>query len=194
MRVTHYTTLDTSVTKLVPWLWLHHPVLKFRQCTVVMQQLVSYCEIFQDHLTLKLKGKLVCQWRQVSQNCSYTVTANSKLECFKRFFNYCNKKQPSCHFWYVTPLKPSKLTDRFIYVFFDTGCTQDQEKNDGSFEYNPNLICAQQMFPNMKPWIIWVSIVNSVVNIPACFGQDTIAKFISYPRLSKTFADNIYII
>jgi len=32
-----------------------------------------------------------------------------------------------------------------MYVFFDTECTQDLEKYDGSFEHNPNLICAQQM-------------------------------------------------
>jgi len=98
---------------------------------------------FQNHLTLKVKGKLVCQWRQVCRNCSYTVTTDSKHECFKRFCNYCIKKQPFGHFCYVAPLKPSKLTDRFLYVFFDTECTQDLEKHDGSFERIPNLICAQ---------------------------------------------------
>ena len=46
----------------------------------------------------------------------------------------------------MASLKLSKLTDRFMYVFFDMECTQDLEKHDGSFEHIPNLICAQQMF------------------------------------------------
>jgi hypothetical protein len=53
---------------------------------------------FQNYLTLKGKGKLVCQWRQVCRNCSYTVTGDSKHECFKRFCIYCNKYQLSGHF------------------------------------------------------------------------------------------------
>ena len=42
-------------------------------------------------------------------------------------------------------LWPSKLIDRFMYVLFDTECTQDLEKCDGSFEHVRNLICVQQM-------------------------------------------------
>ena len=53
---------------------------------------------FQNHLTLKVKGKLVCQWRQLCRNCSYSVTADSRHECFKKFCNYRNKKQPSGRF------------------------------------------------------------------------------------------------
>jgi hypothetical protein len=45
----------------------------------------------------------------------------------------------------VAPLKATKLSEKFVYVFFDTECTQDHEKRDGSFEHVPNLICAQQM-------------------------------------------------
>jgi hypothetical protein len=44
----------------------------------------------------------------------------------------------------MAPLKPSKLSNE-VYVRFDTECTQDVEKRDGSFEHVPNLICAQQM-------------------------------------------------
>jgi hypothetical protein len=40
---------------------------------------------FQNHLTLKLKGKLVFPWRQACQNYSFTATGNSKLECIKYF-------------------------------------------------------------------------------------------------------------
>jgi len=39
----------------------------------------------------------------------------------------------SGHFCYVAPLKPSKLSDRFMYVLFETECTQDFKKCDGSF-------------------------------------------------------------
>ena len=85
-------------------------------------------KMFQNHLTHNVKGKLVCQWRQVCQNCAFTITGDSKHECIKRFCNYCNKKQLSGHFCYVAPLKPSKLTDR---VLFERDCTQDFEKHDG---------------------------------------------------------------
>ena len=97
-----------------------------------------------SHLTLKVKGNLFCQWRQVCRNCSFTVTGDNKRECFKRFCKYCNKKQLSGHFCYVAPLKPSKLTNWNMCAFFDTECAQDFEKHDGSFEHIPNLICAQQ--------------------------------------------------
>ena len=40
---------------------------------------------FQNLSTLKVIGKLVCQWRQVCRNCSFTVTSDYKHECFKRF-------------------------------------------------------------------------------------------------------------
>jgi len=53
---------------------------------------------FQNHLTLKVEGKLVCHWRQLCRNCSYLVTGDSKYECFTKFCNICNKKQPSDHF------------------------------------------------------------------------------------------------
>ena len=105
-----------------------------------------------------MKGKLVCQWRQVCRNCSYLVTFNSKPEYFKKFCTYCNKKQHSGHLCYVAPLKSNKLRNKYLYVFFDTGSTQDLEKRDGSFEHVPNLICAQQMYLNVKPWKLLMSI------------------------------------
>ena len=45
----------------------------------------------------------------------------------------------------MDPLKPSKLTDRISYCFFDKECTQVLENCDGSFEHVPKLICAQQI-------------------------------------------------
>ena len=73
-----------------------------KYCVTCNRLLLSE-KCFQNHLTLKAKGKLVCQWRQVCRNCSYLVTSVSKHECFKKFCNYCNKKQPSGHFCYVAP-------------------------------------------------------------------------------------------
>jgi len=92
---------------------------------------------FQNHLTLKVRES---RWRQVCRNCSFTVTSESKHECFKKFCNYWNKKQPSGHFCCLAPLKPSKLTDKFMYVFFEAEWTQDLEKCDRSFEHVPNLM------------------------------------------------------
>ena len=46
---------------------------------------------FQNHVTLKVKGKLVCQWREVCRNCSFRVSGDSKHECFKKFCNSCYK-------------------------------------------------------------------------------------------------------
>jgi hypothetical protein len=69
---------------------------------------------------------------------------------FQEIYSYCNKKQSSGYFCYVAPLKPSKLTNRFMYVFFDTEYTQDFGKHDESFEHIPNLICAQQMCTNCE--------------------------------------------
>jgi hypothetical protein len=51
------------------------------------------CEkCFQNHLVLKKKCKLVCQRKQICRKCNFSVTANSKHECNKKCYNYCNKK------------------------------------------------------------------------------------------------------
>jgi hypothetical protein len=130
----------------------------------------------------------VCQWRQVCRNCSYLLTSDSKHECFKKC-TFCNKKQPSGHLCYVAPLKPSKLLNKYMYVFFDTECTQDLEKRDGSFEHVPKLICAQQMCCKCEA----VEDVN--VDWKECgkrvhsFWQNPVGKFIDYLRLSSPFVD-----
>ena len=93
-----------------------------------------------------MKGNLVRQWRRICRNFSFTVTGDSERECIKRFCTYCYKNQPSGHFFYVAPLKPSKMTDWILYVLFDTECTQDLEKDAVSFKHIPNLIRAQRMF------------------------------------------------
>jgi hypothetical protein len=94
----------------------------------------------------------------------------------------------------VAPLKPSKLSDKYLYVFFDTECTQDLENCDGSFEHVPNLICEQQMCCKCEA----VDDVN--VDCEQCckrvhwFWQDPLGKFIDYLRLSRSFADKVYVI
>jgi hypothetical protein len=47
---------------------------------------------FHNHFVLKMNGKLLCRWKQMCRKCNYTVTANSKHECNKRFCTYCNNK------------------------------------------------------------------------------------------------------
>jgi len=100
-----------------------------RPCTQVRQSLlpvycytILYCtcnrcflsqKCFQNHLILKVEGKLVCQWRQVCRNCSYSATSDSKHLCFKKFCTFCNKKQSSGHLCYVAPRKPSKLSNKY---------------------------------------------------------------------------------
>jgi len=93
-------------------------------------------------------------------------------------------------FCYVASQKPTKLTDRSVYVFFNTECTQDLEKCDGSFEHIPNLICAQQM----------CSKCESVDDLSVCeqCGKRTHVlagpcRQIYYLRQSRQFADKIYV-
>jgi hypothetical protein len=43
---------------------------------------------YQNHLTLSVKSKLVCDCRAVCINCSFLVTSDSKLECFKDILQY----------------------------------------------------------------------------------------------------------
>ena len=149
---------------------------------------------FQNHLTLRVKGKLVCQWKQVCRNCSFVVTSDNKHECFKKFCNLCNKIQPSGHLCYMAPLKPSRLSNRFMYVFFDTECTQDLEKRDGSFEHVPNLICAQQMCSKCETNDDLSTDCEQCGKRVHVFWQDPIGKFIDYLRLSRPFADKLYVI
>ena len=73
----------------------------------------------------------------------------------------------------MAPLKPSKVLDKFLYVFFDTECTQDLEDRVGSFEYISNVIRAQQMCCKCEAVDDWVSIVNNVVSVCTCSGKNT---------------------
>jgi len=112
----------------------------------------------------------------------------------QEILKYCNKKEPSGHFCYVAPLTPSGLSNKFLYVFFDTEVTQDLEKRDGSFEHIPNLIYAQQMCSKCE------AVDDISVDYKQCgkrihvFWQDPVGKFIDYLRQSRPFADKVYVI
>jgi len=90
-------------------------------------------------------------------------------------------------------LKPSLLTDRFIYVFIDTEGTYDFEKHDGSFEHIPNLICAQQMCSKCE------AVEDFSVDCKQCSkrthlfrAENPVGKFIVYFRQSIQYAYKIY--
>ena len=74
--------------------------------------------------------------------------------------------------------------------FFDTECTQDLERHDGSFVHVPNLICVQQMCSKCE---VVVGDIN--VDCEQCgkrthvFWQDPVGKFIDFLRQSRPFAD-----
>jgi hypothetical protein len=94
----------------------------------------------------------------------------------------------------VAPLKPSKLSDKLMSVFFDTEYTQDLEKRDGTFEHVPNLICDQQICSKCE------AVDDLNINCLQCgkrvhmFWEDHIGTFIDYLRLSRPFDDKIYVI
>ena len=103
-------------------------------------------------------------------------------------------KKPSGHFCYVALLTASKLSDKYMYVFFDTECTQDLARDDGSFGHIPNLICAQQLCSKCQ------AMDDMEIDCDQCgkrthvFWEDPVGKFIDYLRLSRPFADKIYVI
>ena len=94
----------------------------------------------------------------------------------------------------MAPLSASKLSDKYMYVFFDTECTQDLARNDGSFGHIPNLICAQQMCSKCQ------AMDDMKIDCDQCgkrthvFWEDPVGKFIDYLRLSSPLADKIYVI
>jgi hypothetical protein len=149
---------------------------------------------FQNHVTLRVKGKLIFAWKQICKTCSFLVTSDNKHECVKRFCNVCNKLRHAGHFCYMSPLKPSKLSSKYMYVFFDIESSQDLERNQGSFEHVPNLLWAQQMCSKCE--------TNEDLNIDCeqcgnrihVFWQDPIDKFIEYLRENRPHADKIYVI
>jgi hypothetical protein len=170
MRGIRYMTLHTSEKKKLLFVYRYTTMYRSRNYDTSNRSFLSE-KCFQNHLMLRVKFKLACQWRQVCWNCNFQINTDYKHERFKKFCTYCNKKKLSGHICYMAPLKPINLSDRFMFVFFDTKFTQDLEKCEKCFEYVPNLICAQQIIQSVKPWRIWLSIVNSVASLFTCSGQ-----------------------
>ena len=125
---------------------------------------------FQNHLVLKAKGKLICQWRQVCRNCSFLVASNNKHECFKKFCTNCNKLHPSGQFCYLAPLKPSKRTNKFCTFSLIRIVQKTLRSVMGILSMFLTLYLHSRC-SNVKPWTIEVLIVNSVVSVPTCFGR-----------------------
>jgi hypothetical protein len=114
-----------------------------------------------------MKGKLVCQWRQV---CRKLVTGDSKHECDKRLRNSCNQKQPSDHYCYVAPLKPSKLSDKYMYVFFERSVHKTFKSVMGLLNIFQTTYVLGKCVLSVLPWVIWIPTVNNVENVPMCSG------------------------
>ena len=81
-----------------------------------------------------------------------------------------------------------------MYVLFDTECAQDIGKCYGSFEYVPNLICAQQMCSKCEAVDDLCVDCDQCGKRPHMLWQDPVGKFVYYLRLSRSFGDNIYVI
>jgi hypothetical protein len=92
------------------------------------------------------------------------------------------------------PLTSSKLSNKNMYVFFDTECTQDLARNDGSFGHIPNLICTQQMCSKCQAVDDMGIDCDQYGKRTHVFWEDPVGKFIDYLRLSRPFADKIYAI
>jgi hypothetical protein len=73
--------------------------------------------------------------------------------------------------------------------------TQDLAKCDGSFEHIPNLVCAQQMYSKCEAVDdLSVDCVQCGKRTHVFWTEDPVGKFIEYLRLSRPFADKIYVI
>jgi len=77
-----------------------------------------------------------------------------------------------------------------MYFFFDTECTQDFKKHDGSFEHIPNLNCAQQMCSKCE------AVEDLSVDCKYCgkgthmfWAEHPVRNFIDYLRPSRPFVD-----
>jgi hypothetical protein len=57
---------------------------KTKYCSTCSRWFLSE-KCFQNHLVLRVKGKLFCQWRQICRNSNFLVTSDNKHKCFKNF-------------------------------------------------------------------------------------------------------------
>ena len=139
---------------------------KFQSVVVnVVPHVPHEWEIFQNHVTLTVKAKLECQWRQIYQNFCSTINSDSKYKCIKRFYNYWKKKQPTRHF-----LKPIKPAYWFLYVSLIVN-THRTLKIMIDFWSIFRTSCLLSRCPNGMQWTKWISPVIIVVSVQTCFGR-----------------------
>jgi len=143
-RFTRYTTMHTCVTAPAPCVLIHRLV---RKDSSTCNRLVHSGEYFQNHLTLKVKGKLVCQWRQLCRNCNFTVRAASKNECFKKFCNYSNKKQLPGHLFLrsSTETLQAVLQDYVRFILYGVHTRPWKGWRDVS-AYSETYMCLTKVF------------------------------------------------
>jgi len=127
------------------------------------------------------------------QKLQFIVTSESKLECFNTFRNICNNKHPSVRLRYVTALKPVQLPHRFMYVLFDTECTQDLEQRDGYFEQHRTVyVLSKCVHCGKKLWSIILIIKKRQTCSLVLAGPHR--EHIDYRRQCRIFAGKIYVI
>ena len=128
---------------------------------------------FQNHLNIEVNGNLVCHWRQIWRNCSFTVTGSWKHECFKRFYNYCNKKEPSGHFSAWLHWNPAIFQNGLCMFSLIRSAHRTLKSTAFFWAYSmPHVL--NRCDSNVKRWMTIVSIVNSVVSDPKCFWRKTL--------------------
>jgi hypothetical protein len=76
-RVIHSITTHISATMLAPYVLLRLSVTKIRLGIVIH---ATGLFSVKNHLTLKVKGKLVSKWRQACRNCNLFEMLDSKHE------------------------------------------------------------------------------------------------------------------
>ena len=116
----------------------------------------------------------MCQWRQVCRNYNFSITTDFKYECFMKFCTYGNKKQHSGHYCYVVLLKLSRLSNRYMFVFYDMEFSQDLERSDGFFENVPKLrtsYALSKCVQSVKSLRILISIANNVASVCTSSGM-----------------------
>jgi hypothetical protein len=172
-HVTLFVTIYTSVTDLAPRVRLHHPVLWTREIILLHATGGSlfrnvFIIIWQASFDNHLKGKTIVQRREVCLSCTFTVTNYSKHECFKWYFYYSNKKQISCNFCYVAPMKPSKLTGLCMFSL-----ARNVHRTLESMICPLSIFRTSFVVSKCVQSAKWMSIVNSVVSVPTCLWQKT---------------------
>ena len=126
---------------------------------------------FQNHLILKVKGKLVCQWRQVCRNCSYLMTSDLKHECFKKFCTFLIRNNLQAIYatwlhWNLASCQTSICTFSLIRSAHKT-----LKSVMGLLSMYRTSYVLSRCVLNVKLWMMLMSIVNSVESLSTHSGK-----------------------